>query len=230
MRTEALRRTLLLALVALLAVAGLAACSDDLDDRDDAGADDEQSTVDGDTDGEADSDRVDDPDDRDAAAGPVAFGTVLVAGDGDALSGDPVGERAPLISSTSDAGEITIDPADGTPRVLVFLAHWCPHCQAEVPVLVDGADDGVFDDVELVGVLTATNPDAPNFPPSEWLDEEEWPGLRFYDDEDATAGLAYGLDGFPMMVFVDGDGIVQDRLSGEQSIDAVEDAIATITG
>ena len=24
---------------------------------------------------------------------------------------------------------ITIDPADGTPKVIMFVAHWCPHCQ-----------------------------------------------------------------------------------------------------
>ena len=46
-----------------------------------------------------------------------------------------VGLTAPTVEGADWEGNpVTIEP-DGTPKILVFLAHWCPHCQAEVPVI-----------------------------------------------------------------------------------------------
>ena len=67
---------------------------------------------------------------------------------------------------------VTIEPT-GKPQVVVFVAHWCPHCQAEVPRLVDLAKQGVFDGVDVTAVATGTNSDAPNYPPSAWLEGRE---------------------------------------------------------
>ena len=51
----------------------------------------------------------------------------------------------------------------------MFLAHWCPHCQAEMPRLVALAKAGKLDGVDVTGVATGTNPGYPNYPPSAWL-------------------------------------------------------------
>src|SRR5680860_677016 len=54
-----------------------------------------------------------------------------------------VGTPAPTMTGTALDGEsIKIEPGDGTPKAIVFLAHWCPHCQREVPVVTDWAADG----------------------------------------------------------------------------------------
>ncbi|HEX2843870.1 MAG TPA: hypothetical protein VHP64_01345, partial [Candidatus Limnocylindria bacterium] len=70
---------------------------------------------------------------------------------------DPaVGQSLPTLTGTDLDGEpITIAPSDG-PMAVVVLAHWCEHCQAEVPVLVDYlASTGMPDGVRLVGLSTS---------------------------------------------------------------------------
>lgn len=129
---------------------------------------------------------------------------------------DPaVGEPAPAVhGETFDGDEITI-PADG-PAIVVFLAHWCSHCQREVPVLVDYfGENGMPQDVGVFGVATNIDPTLPNYPPSEWLRREEWTIPTLFDDEDDTAAKAFGLSAYPYFVAVDGDGNVVARTSGE---------------
>jgi thiol-disulfide isomerase/thioredoxin len=150
------------------------------------------------------------------------YGTVEVEGDALApLTGsgaDPAaGQDAPSLSSVAaDGTTVTIDPSqEGRPVVLFFLAHWCPHCQAELPLLVDLQAQGAFEEVRAVAVLTGTTSSRPNFPPSAWLDDEGWAGERFFDDEDSSAANAFGLTSFPFAVFIDRDGAVAGRVSGE---------------
>lgn len=149
----------------------------------------------------------------------VVYGEVAV--DGSQLprleqgSNDPaVGMEAPVLSgSDADGAEITIGGV-GEPRIVMFLAHWCAHCQREVPRVTDylaANDPGV----EFVSVATGTDRTGSNFPPSEWLEREGWPVPTIYDDEANTAGTAYGLSAFPFWVVLDSDGIVQSRFTGE---------------
>lgn len=164
--------------------------------------------------------------------GSASFGPVEVVGDAlPAFAGgaDPaVGEPAPELRGLTPAGD-AISVGTSEPTVRVFVAHWCPHCQREVPVLVDLAEEGVFDDARLVAVLTGTNADAPNFPPAAWLEREGWPGEIMLDDETFTAARAYGLDGYPFAVYLDADGEVVARTSGETPADAIQDLTRSIT-
>jgi thiol-disulfide isomerase/thioredoxin len=153
-------------------------------------------------------------DDRPSTGRVVVDGSPLAAFT--STDDDPaVGATPPAVEGTSPDGEaVTIAPT-GTPTVVAYLAHWCPHCQAEVPVLVDLEAEGALDGVRLVGVLTGTDPARPNFPPARWLDEEGWPGEVLLDDEDGTAAQALGLDGYPFVVYLDAAGEVVARTSGE---------------
>lgn len=163
------------------------------------------------------------------------FGAVQVDGQplpplGD--GNDPaIGQHAPTIVSEQASGTVEVDPgADGEPTVLVFLAHWCPHCQAELPHYVELADDGAFDGMRTVAVLTSSDERQPNFPPSAWLDDEGWTGERFFDDRDSSAAAAYGLSSFPYAVFVDSDGKVVARFSGEQPTERILEAVELAKG
>lgn len=130
---------------------------------------------------------------------------------------DPaVGVTIPTLEGTAvDGTPITIGP-DGGPKVLVFMAHWCPHCQAEIPRLVEHfAADGLPDDVEIIGISTRVDTARPNYPPSSWLDDEDWTVPTLMDSVDSTAWLAHGAGGFPYFVAVDADGKVAARTSGE---------------
>ena len=67
-----------------------------------------------------------------------------------------VGLTAPTVEGADWEGNpVTIEP-NGTPKIMVFLAHWCPHCQADVPVIQQWINDGNLPDaVELISVATA---------------------------------------------------------------------------
>lgn len=134
----------------------------------------------------------------------------------DEASADPaLGQAAPVLTGVAPDGTPISVGDDGIPTVIAFLAHWCPHCQAEVPVLVELADSGAIDGIRLVGVLTGTNVEAPNYPPAPWLEREGWPGEVLLDDGDFSAGRAYGLAGYPFLVAINGAGEVVGRTSGE---------------
>jgi thiol-disulfide isomerase/thioredoxin len=144
-----------------------------------------------------------------------------------------IGLPAPVVSGKGFTGtEITTDGA-GTPTLLVFLAHWCPHCQREVPLLVQWEKDGKTPTgVDVIAVATGTDPANPNFPPSEWLAREEFPALWpvIADSADKKAANAFGLSGYPYFVLVDAQGNVFKRLSGEIPMDELTAIIDQMIG
>ncbi len=130
---------------------------------------------------------------------------------------DPaIGKSAPTITASHfDNSEVTIDFADGQPRVVLFFAHWCPHCQGEVVALVDRFErEGIRDDVEIVAISTNVDEGAPNYPPSRWLLAEEWPVPVLRDSANNDLATGFGLSGFPFTVVVDADGKIVARQSG----------------
>jgi cytochrome c biogenesis protein CcmG/thiol:disulfide interchange protein DsbE len=131
---------------------------------------------------------------------------------------DPaVGSMAPILRGSSfDGTEVRIEPGDGTRKIVLFVAHWCPHCQREVPVLVDHlAANPLPDDLELVTVSTGVDANAPNYPPQEWLADERWSAPVLADSTDNAAAVAYGLTSYPYFVALRGDGSVVARVTGE---------------
>lgn len=148
---------------------------------------------------------------------------------GDALperSGDAdpaIGMTAPTLSGASFDGTPVEIANDGRPKLVMFLAHWCPHCRREVPVVVDWMrDNGAPEGVDLYAVATATQSDAPNYPPSKWLEREDWPITTLADDDRSSAGRALGVTGYPYFVAIDAEGRVVARTSGELPIAQLE--------
>ena len=166
------------------------------------------------------------------------FSDITVTGDAlpgfDSASTDAsIGMTAPIVSGKGFTGtEITTDGA-GTPTLLVFLAHWCPHCQREVPLLVEWEKNGETPTgIDVIAVATGTDPANPNFPPSEWLAREEFPALWpvIADSADKKAADAFGLSGYPFFVLVDAQGKVFKRLSGEIPMDELTAIINQMIG
>ncbi|HEX4867906.1 MAG TPA: TlpA disulfide reductase family protein [Acidimicrobiales bacterium] len=161
--------------------------------------------------------------------GPVAVEGTSLADLPDGGADPAVGTAAPVLEVTDPQGSgTTVGAAGDEPTLIAFVAHWCPHCQAEVPVLVDLMEAGDLDGVRTVAVLTGTKDSAPNYPPVAWLERERWSGDIVLDDERSTAARAYGLTAYPYLVWLDADGTVVARTSGEvpreallQQIDAV---------
>ncbi len=148
-----------------------------------------------------------------------------------------VGETPPvLVGLDKDGNPIQIDPATSGPTMLMFLAHWCSHCNNEVPRINEMRDAGAFpDDLNIIAVLTGSSPQAPMWPPTEWIDDMGWTYPTFVDGidlelESFIAYDAYGVGGFPFGVLLAEDGTVAYRWSGERQPDELSAAISTHLG
>lgn len=109
--------------------------------------------------------------------------------------------------------------ADGRAHVVVFLAHWCPHCNREAPRLRHFlATHPIADDVVFTLVAAGSDPSAPGWPPSRWFEANGLDGVPVIaDSEDQAASQALGLDAYPFVLVLDRDHRVVGRFSGEQS-------------
>ncbi len=132
-----------------------------------------------------------------------------------------IGQPIPTLTGTDLTGQpMTISPEEG-PMAIVVLAHWCHVCQAEVPALVDWmAANQVPEGVKVVALTTSITPTAQNYPPSTWLDREGWTAPTMVDDGNSRALDALGINAFPGFVFVDADGRVVQRATGQMPAEA----------
>ena len=159
----------------------------------------------------------------------VAFGEVTVEGDAlpffESGAADPaVGLPAPTLTGEDlDGEEVTIGP-DGNAKIVVMLAHWCPHCQAEVPVIQDWVESGGLPEgVDLYGATVLTNRvrDGDTWPPQEWLAEEGWSSPTIKDDQSQSIVAAYGMTSTPTYVVLGPDNENLGRLAGEIGVDGL---------
>jgi thiol-disulfide isomerase/thioredoxin len=129
---------------------------------------------------------------------------------------DPaVGSMTPVVRGQSFDGT-TVSVGGKGPSLIVFVAHWCPHCQREVPFLVDYfKQHGMPAGIDVKAVSTSVTEARPNYPPSAWLERESWPAPVLADSATGEAGNAFGLTAFPFFVAIDKDGKVAARGSGE---------------
>jgi thiol-disulfide isomerase/thioredoxin len=156
------------------------------------------------------------------------------------ISGDPippftegddpaVGLVAPVAVGTDYAGnEVTIG-APGTAQAVLFVAHWCSHCQAEVPAVIAWLEEsGGVPGVDVVIVSVGVDPNQANFPPSAWLEREGWTGPVLRDDAVNSAFAAYAGGAIPYFVLISADGVVTSRFLGETPIETLAGAIEAI--
>lgn len=146
------------------------------------------------------------------------------------VSADPaVGLVAPEVQGQDfDDSSVSISH-DGTPKAIVFLAHWCSHCQAEVPRVQAWLDQtGGVDGVDVMSVTTSASSGQQNWPPSEWLSRENWTSPNVRDNQDSSALSAYGGSSFPYWVFLNGDGTVAARVAGQTDVTTLESIMETL--
>jgi thiol-disulfide isomerase/thioredoxin len=153
---------------------------------------------------------------------------------GDGANDVAVGQQAPALQGATFSGSaMSITPGgDGNSTMLVFLAHWCPHCNREVPRLVEWHSKGLVPkNLRVIGIATASRNDQAYWPPSEWIRNLKWPFEVMADSETGQAAAAYGVDGFPFIAIMNSSGKVVARHSGEleldQLVEFVNSALAT---
>ena len=162
------------------------------------------------------------------------YGSPEISGDilpllPDGANDPAVGLAAPeVVGSDYDGNPVSITN-DGNAKVIMFVAHWCPHCQREVPIVKQWLEDNPLPaDVDFYTISTSISSTRENYPPSSWLDREGWTAPVIVDDEASHIGDAYGLTAFPFWVFSAADGTVVARVTGGVAPSDLDGAVATL--
>lgn len=162
-----------------------------------------------------------------------AFGEVTVEGPNLPVFNDTggdvsIGLTAPTVSGVDfDGSPVAISP-DGRAKVVVFMAHWCPHCQAEAPEVVQWMRNGNKPaNVDFYAISTFVNRLQANYPPSDWLKGEGWEIPTIQDDQANSGAQAFGMRGTPFWVALDGENRVIMRLPGRLGVSGMELLFAT---
>ena len=154
------------------------------------------------------------------AAGVLATAVLAVAlasrfGTDPQLVASPlIGQMAPEVTLPRLAGDgdLSLDDLDGQVVVVNFWASWCVACRAEHDDLLASAT--AFEDlgVRFVGVVYQDDPDQA----AGFLDELGWgENYEYVTDPGSRAAIAFGVFGVPETFFIDHDGIIVGKISGE---------------
>lgn len=139
-------------------------------------------------------------------------------------------ELPEITGSEYYSGEQVTYPAgsDGKARVWLIWAHWCPHCQAELPDLNTWWPENAsnYPNVDLASVTTAIDASLGN-PLETYLDTEQFSFPVIVDDTGQVA-TQFGTTAFPFWVVTDNEGRVVLRVAGEIGIDNVEQIFAEL--
>lgn len=169
-------------------------------------------------------------------AGSDEFGSPEVTGEflprlPDTGTDPAVGTAIPSVVGEDFEGNEVSMTDDGNAKIILFVAHWCPHCQREVPIVQDWLDtDPLAAGVDFYTIATGISRARENYPPSAWLEAEGWTAPVIVDDAASTIGASFGLPAYPYWVFTDGDGNVLARLTGGISPSDLDSAVATLAG
>ena len=127
-----------------------------------------------------------------------------------------VGKLAPVVTGRDLlTNEIVRVAPDGRPLVVAFFAHWCPHCQREVAALTDWLlANKLPPNVDLVAISTFEAPERGNHPPESWFKNEGWKHPVIADSSSLALSDAFGAMSVPYFVFIEADGTVAFRISG----------------
>ena len=156
----------------------------------------------------------------DLQGAPTVSGDPLVPLPSGATSDPATGNPVPtVVGADFDGNPVSIEN-NGKAKMVIFLAHWCPNCQEEVPEVTAWLEQNTLpDNVEIVSVATSINRTRDNFPPSDWLKGEGWPVPVVLDSAASEVSVAYGVGAFPLWAMVDADGNLITRITGSGQID-----------
>ena len=166
---------------------------------------------------------------EEVAGSPVINGALPPMGNSN-VDETATGLAAPTVVGEDFDGNTVSIENDGRPKAIVFLAHWCPHCQAEVPSVQRWLNEtGGVEGVDMYSVTTAIDARRTNYPPQLWLEDEGWTVPVIRDDVASSVLTAHGNGGFPFWVFTNSDGTVAVRIAGEIPISNLEAILSNLT-
>lgn len=132
------------------------------------------------------------------------------------------GQPAPKLSGKDmySGREVSLQDMQGKPTLVAVWAHWCPHCQKEMPIIQQVSQEQAAD-FNFLTVTTAAGQQpaqAQYATPATFMQTQgiTIPTLR---DDGTKAMQALGVQGFPTLLMVDADGKLVGKASGEMPKD-----------
>jgi cytochrome c biogenesis protein CcmG/thiol:disulfide interchange protein DsbE len=165
-----------------------------------------------------------------------AYGVVTVSGTAlpvlqQGVEDTAVGLAVPEINGADFDGNARAINANGNGKLIVALAHWCPYCNQELPVLGDWYSAADLPaNVEVILLNVFTDPTRDNFPPSTWLAQSSWSGPVIADDAAGSLASALGIASVPYNLLVTPEGTVTGRITGGLSVEQLDSAVEYLAG
>ena len=131
---------------------------------------------------------------------------------------DPaVGCLAPIIDGQDFKGApVRIGGPTKLPTMVIAGAHWCPHCNEEIPQVAAWlAQGGQGDSIRPVLLSTGVAKGQPHYPPSLWVLSVSWTDAVMADSSTDQARVALGVAAYPTFILLDANGKVFQRFSGQ---------------
>lgn len=158
------------------------------------------------------------------AAGVAIVGTLVLAvvlasrfGVDPTLVASPlIGEPAPqvVLPRLDSEGELDLAELRGQVVVVNFWASWCVACRAEHDDLVATASAFQERGVTFVGIVYQDNPIAA----MRFLDELGWgDNYEYVFDPGSRVAISFGVFGVPETFFIDPEGVVVGKITGESN-------------
>ncbi|MDV6011851.1 redoxin domain-containing protein [Haloechinothrix sp. LS1_15] len=140
-----------------------------------------------------------------------------------------IGEPAPTreVPELEDDGTFSLEELRGDVVVVNFWASWCTTCRAEHPHLLAAAETYTDRDVSFVGV----NFQDRNNAATDYLDEHgrgEEQVYGYVDDPNSRLALDFGVFGVPETFFIDPEGTIVAKITGESTYELLTSTIDDI--
>jgi hypothetical protein len=149
---------------------------------------------------------------------------------------DPaIGRSVPTVTGKNFVGRATTIEASGKPQVIAVIAHWAPHAQAMVSTIMGLRSGNRWpNNVQLATLVTGTDANLDNYPPSAWLKTENWNAAVLLDDARGQQSIgageqAYGVTGFPFLIWTDANGKIVLRTAGEIPSSTLQSMLAQLS-
>lgn len=148
-----------------------------------------------------------------------------------------LGQEAPAFVIKDQNGEsVTWDDFKGKKTYINFWASWCQHCQKEIPDLV--AVYETFKEDKSLNFISVTSPNDKDFANDKAIDHSQKAirkvmvdqGINYpvYFDYQNAFSKAYAIKEFPLHIFINSDGKIEQVLTGELTQEQLSNLIKAL--
>jgi thiol-disulfide isomerase/thioredoxin len=130
---------------------------------------------------------------------------------------------AGIVVTTTQGRPVPLDGLRGRPLVINVWATWCPPCRRELPMLIEEAGRGT-----VPVLLVSQGESRPQV--LGYLHQARLTTAGIHLDERNSLGRALDIRALPTTLFIDAEGRIVRRHTGEISRAAVRDGIDALTG